>query len=399
LQNIGCGAVVAFGVLWFVINAIVNNSGIAFFIACLIVIGGAIWLFSWIEKTKQGTRTAVSKANSYYPQRLKELSESLPIRSNVPMALKKGEEFLYRLESISLIESRSNGSTYQGGSRGVSVRVMKGVSYRVGASKGQFVKNPESLQVIDTGAATFTNQRILFVGMKASREWDFAKLTDLSQTEGRETIMISVSNRQKPSGLQAPSLSLIQPGILADIALEYSQNGVEAAKLRCLQEAGLKQQSLEPSDKPTTLDSTPVAAYVQPPNSSEAPTTASLRNDELRFTYGDEIIEVVGESFYADAFEQIRTSQNIEYGDEKNFVLDLVAEPFNKFSQNGHAVGVQFEGKVIGHISEDENTELFEILKEFNGRGKCDGCIYFAPVADVMKNSVTLFVTEELTHN
>ena len=381
------------------INSIVKNSSVAFFIAALIVMGGAIWFYWWIQKTKQTTLSAVSKANSYYPQRLKELSESLPIRSNVPMTLKKGEEFLYRLDSIRLIESRSNGSTYQGGSRGVSIRVMKGVSYRVGASKGQLVKNPESLQVIDTGAATFTNQRILFVGTKASREWDFSKLTDLSQTEGRETIMISVSNRQKPSGLQAPGLSLIKPGILADIALEYSQNGVEAAKLRCLQEAGIKQQSFEPSDKPTTLDSTHGASDVQIPNSITPSKASTPKKDELRFAYGDEIIEVVGESFYADAFEQIRTSQNIEYGEEKNFVLDLVAEPFNKFSQNGHAVAVQYEGKVIGHISEDENTEFFEILKEFNGRGKCDGSIYFAPVADVMKNSVNLFVTEKLIHD
>jgi len=36
----------------------------------------------------------------------------------------------------------------------------------VGASRGQLVKNPETMQVIDQGTATFTNKRLILQARK-----------------------------------------------------------------------------------------------------------------------------------------------------------------------------------------------------------------------------------------
>jgi hypothetical protein len=80
------------------------------------------------------------------------------------IALKKGEVVLASLDNIKLLEWVSTGSTYQGGSAGFSFRVMRGVSYRVGRSSGQLVRNPPALKTLDVGTVNFTTERITFVG-------------------------------------------------------------------------------------------------------------------------------------------------------------------------------------------------------------------------------------------
>lgn len=52
---------------------------------------------------------------------------------------------------------------YEGRSRGVSVRIAKGVYYRTGSSKGYPVDETRTV-AIDTGATAFTNNRIYFAG-------------------------------------------------------------------------------------------------------------------------------------------------------------------------------------------------------------------------------------------
>jgi hypothetical protein len=124
----------------------------------------------------------------------------------------------------------------------------------------------------------------------------------------------------------------------------------------------------------------------RPPKRYGAQVTQPARIDQ-----GEDIVDVVGESFYAESFATLRERYNVEYGETEDFDLELVAEPFNKYSKNGHAVAVQLDGLFLGHIAEDENTEFFDLLKETNGRAKCSGEIYFAPNAEVMKNSVRLY--------
>lgn len=88
---------------------------------------------------------------------------------------------------------------YRGGSRGVSVRIAKGVSYRVGAHRGRVVPVGTELQVHDNGTLSVTSRRAVFAGSRRTLQFDYAKLVDLEvYTDG---LRLGVSNRQTPSVL------------------------------------------------------------------------------------------------------------------------------------------------------------------------------------------------------
>lgn len=82
---------------------------------------------------------------------LKDLTEgTVPSRvkvNQINIALKRGESVLWIFNGVRRQEPRTS-THYEGGSHGVSFRIMKGVSYRVGASKGRRVQNTE---IVDAG--------------------------------------------------------------------------------------------------------------------------------------------------------------------------------------------------------------------------------------------------------
>jgi hypothetical protein len=124
--------------------------------------------------------------------------------------LNKGEHVLMGLRGGSgLVEPRASGGSYQGGSTGVSFRVMKGVSYRVGNHRGTYVPGPEVQKIIDSGGDTYvTTQRVLYSSPNRNRDWQHAKTVDLFHSDtvapGWGATYISVSNRQKTSGFIYP---------------------------------------------------------------------------------------------------------------------------------------------------------------------------------------------------
>lgn len=84
---------------------------------------------------------------------------------SLPILLGKSEYLIWGYSNISAYEEKT-GKRYEGGSRGVSVRICKGVYYRIGASKGHAVDysytNP-----IGSGILAITNKNIIFHGQKA----------------------------------------------------------------------------------------------------------------------------------------------------------------------------------------------------------------------------------------
>ena len=120
---------------------------------------------------------------------------------------KKNEEIIGFFEGVTLTETRRTKGKYQGGSRGVSVRVMKGVTYRVGAHKGSFVPGPEKITAIDSGGTlVVSNLRAVYVGGKHTREFRWDKLIAFStETEDDHLVfLLPVENRQKVSGIAVP---------------------------------------------------------------------------------------------------------------------------------------------------------------------------------------------------
>jgi hypothetical protein len=142
---------------------------------------------------------------------------------------KKGEEVVIHLNNILLKEYRSNGSSYSGGYGGVSFRVAKGVRANVGGMQGQSTKNPEESTPLDTGAVTFTNQRIVFAGHNMVREWDLEKIVNMSADDNGVNLEIAVSNRERASVLAGANFPELTPGMAASITLRYKQEGKKAA--------------------------------------------------------------------------------------------------------------------------------------------------------------------------
>jgi hypothetical protein len=118
---------------------------------------------------------------------------------DIPVVLKRDERVFLVITGAGLIEPRRQRGQYQGGSRGVSIRIAKGVRYRVGAHRGTYVQGEDAPTLIDEGVGVVTDRRVLFQGAKQTREWSFTKLIGLQHEAG--VTMLHVSNRQKVSGL------------------------------------------------------------------------------------------------------------------------------------------------------------------------------------------------------
>lgn len=114
--------------------------------------------------------------------------------------LRAKETVFLQVTGAVLIEPRVAPGTYTGGSNGVSFRIAKGVSYRVGQNRGTYQPGPTNPTPIDTGEALISSERVLFRGTKATREWAFAKLLGYTHSDTDDWTALQVSNRQAPRG-------------------------------------------------------------------------------------------------------------------------------------------------------------------------------------------------------
>jgi hypothetical protein len=122
---------------------------------------------------------------------------------SVPNTLmqKSGEHTLWSATGV-FHETGRTPSSYVGGSSGVSIPVGGGIRFRVGAMKGQVIPGEELQVDKDQGVVMLTTERLIFVGPIKSQEWNFDKLLMLSTNEDESDYFISVSNRQKTSGVR-----------------------------------------------------------------------------------------------------------------------------------------------------------------------------------------------------
>jgi hypothetical protein len=144
-------------------------------------------------------------------------------------SLEKDEVLIYHLDNVVLTEFKSNGSTYSGGYAGVSFRVAKGVRLNTGLTGGTSSRNPETSQPIDIGDLTVTNQRLVFSGANQVRVFKLDKIINLEAGPNGLSVSISVSNREKTSGLESSNLDDISPGMAVSLATAWHDGGKKAA--------------------------------------------------------------------------------------------------------------------------------------------------------------------------
>jgi hypothetical protein len=145
------------------------------------------------------------------------------------LVLKRNERTFQVLEGPSLIEPRRLPGHWEGRSQGFSIPITSGVRYRVGSTKGQYVQGNETPTPIDTGTVTITNQRVVFQGTKATREWAFTKVLGVQHVDDPKWpwTAIQVSNRQKTSGFTYPAELAGPVRFRLDLALAHFHGEVE----------------------------------------------------------------------------------------------------------------------------------------------------------------------------
>lgn len=102
------------------------------------------------------------------------IPQRVTIDGNLPINFQKGEKIVWAFADSKYLEDKTR-RHYVGGSHGVSVRVMKGVYYRVGAFKGHPVETTERVH-IDTGWVVVTDKNIYFAGPRKSVRLPYGKI-------------------------------------------------------------------------------------------------------------------------------------------------------------------------------------------------------------------------------
>ncbi len=133
-------------------------------------------------------------------RRLNEIQQGnvpvLPRPSNVVM---QKDEKTYWVEPAILKEEKVISRQYQGGSSGFSFRVMKGVSYRVGSSRGHLVSQTD-IVAVSMGNFIITSKRLIFQGDLKSFAVKLDKI--LSAQLFRDGFQFSEGNKPKPRLIQ-----------------------------------------------------------------------------------------------------------------------------------------------------------------------------------------------------
>jgi hypothetical protein len=169
----------------------------------------------WIAnlKAKRADRAATKEYNrlhAIWQEDVETLTKLITVftaaskgEDSVPNTLmqKPDERTLWTATAI-FHETGRTPSHYVGRSSGVSIPVVAGVRFRVGATQGTIIPGEELQMDKDQGVVMLTTQRLIFTGPTKTQEWAFDKLLQATCTPDQSDYYISVSNRQKTSGVR-----------------------------------------------------------------------------------------------------------------------------------------------------------------------------------------------------
>ncbi|MDO8531236.1 MAG: hypothetical protein Q7T26_03565 [Dehalococcoidia bacterium] len=98
----------------------------------------------------------------------------MPILNKASLLLKKGE--VGHIEMVAALLKQVAIREYQGSYSGFSFRIVKGVRYHVGGTKGRSVVVGTEWQTQDQGTLSVTSHRVVFLGSKRSVEMPYKRL-------------------------------------------------------------------------------------------------------------------------------------------------------------------------------------------------------------------------------
>jgi hypothetical protein len=120
-------------------------------------------------------------------------------RCQAPKLMAKAGEVVYSEWPADLVKEVAK-KEYRGGYSGFSFRIVKGVSYHVGGTRGRMVTTGTELHIADRGTLSITSMRAVFLGTNATLEFLGSKLVGLDVYDNG--IRFHVANRQAASTLR-----------------------------------------------------------------------------------------------------------------------------------------------------------------------------------------------------
>jgi len=183
-----------------------------------------------------------------------------------------GEALFSTVTGTALVEHRRQSGQYQGRSGGFSIPLGLGVRYRTGRSRGRYVQGPEVATAIDTGTLYVTNQRVVFRGMKQTRECRYDKTIGISHDDRQGVAVISVSNRQKPMMVRYGPKVAGAVAIRMEMALAQYRGQLPALVARLEQELAAIDQT-KPVAPPAAKKSSGVSGTSPPAKTQPTPNT------------------------------------------------------------------------------------------------------------------------------
>jgi hypothetical protein len=130
----------------------------------------------------------------------------------------QGGERAHWAEPGVILEERVVSRRYEGGSTGVSFRIAKGVTYRVGAHRGHLVSR-RAMVPVSEGVFVMTNKRVLFNGSGKSLAAKWERVLSLNVLE--DGCMLTLENRTQSTIIQFHSRQ--NTAVVAAVASRLSQ--------------------------------------------------------------------------------------------------------------------------------------------------------------------------------
>jgi hypothetical protein len=355
-------------------------------------------------------RMMAKKRSEHWVKHLTEIGTRMPFPDS-PFPLRHGEKYVMSLNDQMLVEARRGTRVSTRSTDAFTVALAKGFYYTAAAGKSVSPEPGDELKEIDSGVAHFTTHRVVFVGAKQTREWDFAKLLGTTEEPGGLRLMISVSNRQKTSGLASHSITQISPGMAYQITDQVKEYGFEAAKeaaryaadevkiqLSAMQESffineeQIERRTEEWRQRNPLDDLEPLEKKKKVTTAGKTP--AGDKPEELEPLAH---IQVVGEMFYKKSFEALRKELKTEGNTEHIVEVELRNDPDNEYSESGKAVAVYIRDNKVGHVPEWLAPKVFDQLKPEGGTVTLGARLYLDYFdAKPQKNSVTVTLDSRL---
>ena len=332
---------------------------------------------------------------------LHDLARSFPHGHSSALAMKKDEVFVYETPYVSLVETRTGARRSKRTLGALSFRVAPGVYATGGGGGSVSPPPPESMTAIDSGYAVFSNHRVIFVGSKHSREWDFSKT--LGATPYQSTgVLIAVSNRQKMSGIVPTTPTGISPWVAFQLAQEVHTHGIDYATTQIAQAATDAEAQVEFLEKNFFASRKDVEAFQrdrQRHNSRTAPHELPSTNSSpaVAPTSSNTTIDVVGESFHPESMKALRKYFRSQGNTEHIVEAELQRDPDNPHSPSGKAVKVLIREMPVGHIPEAIAPQVFDQIDP-NEPFLLGSRLFLDKATQTPnKSSVTLYVDSRLT--